>query len=438
MFLLVGLLLERNGQQMPHQIWNRLEGMCDAVQHLRTPTGRVCPYGDWDNGRTVVLDDSDVDDFRSMLCTGAVRFERGDFKAAAGAFREESLWLLGPEAPRCFEALPARPPASWDRAFADGGIYVWRTGPSAKAEYVWFKCGPFDSHTHADNLAVLYSAGGKDWLVDRGTYTYNGPWEWRTYFRGTRAHNAVVVDGFGQTLAHRAFRWLKHPRQRVYHSRSDEPFGYVAGGTDGFGHLSSPVRHDRSVLVVKGQYVIVCDALTGSGSHTYELLWHVDPAHEVTVTPDGLARTHDRDGPNLWMHAIGTADLAANVVMGQTDPIQGWHSTGYGHKCPAPTIVYRTRATGALHLVTLWTTLSDELAGHETAAASAIRLCFEPDPPEGAVLVRATAPSFDSLVCMPNPGRLSSSAFPSDRLWIESRGTVVHPFAPSAASGRQA
>ena len=420
MYLLVGLMLERNGGQMPALLWDRLEGMCDFVMRIHAPSGVVSQYGDWDSARTIPLDDISSLDFRSMLCTGAVRFQRGDLKAAAGEFREEALWLLGPDAGPRFDKLAAQPSAKLDSAHPDGGFYLWRSDWSEQAEYALFKCAPFLAHTHADNLMLLYSGRGKDWLVDRGTYIYNlfdGNWPWRTYFRGTSAHNAITVDGFSQALALRAFRWLKCPKQRVYRYHADEHFGYVAGST-AFRHLPSKVRHARSVLLVRGRYVLVLDALLARARHDYELLWHVAPEHDVRIAENGTVFTMDEDGANLWLRAIGTTRLAPRVVRGEISPVQGWHSQVYGQKEPADSVVYSTRATGPIYLVTLFT-LVDQDAG---APELGLSLDAETQAWGDHVVASVSGPGFAERVCLPNPGRLTERHFPDELLWIERNG----------------
>ena len=122
MYVLVGLFLEKNDVRMPDEIWIRLERMCDFLTHLRTPSKSICQIGDWDNGRTIVLDDSSVEDFTSMLCTGAVRFNRRELKDAAGEFREEALWLLGPTSAEAFDRLPAMRSPTLDAAHIHGGF----------------------------------------------------------------------------------------------------------------------------------------------------------------------------------------------------------------------------------------------------------------------------------------------------------------------------
>ena len=53
---------------------------------------------------------------------------------------------------------------------------------------------PLYNHGHADALSVTLSLGETPFLIDPGTYRYNGVPDWRRYFKGTRAHNTICID----------------------------------------------------------------------------------------------------------------------------------------------------------------------------------------------------------------------------------------------------
>ena len=57
------------------------------------------------------------------------------------------------------------------------------------------------THGHADALSFTFSVGGREFLVDPGTYAYYTQQAWRRYFRGTAAHNALRIDGLDQSVA---------------------------------------------------------------------------------------------------------------------------------------------------------------------------------------------------------------------------------------------
>jgi hypothetical protein len=361
MYLMVGLALERNGRRFSPSLWDRVGRMADVALRLRSPSGRVCMIGDWDNGRFVRLDDSGPDDFGPWLSTAAVAFRRGDLKTAAKAVREDTLWMCGADAEKRFDHLPAAdPPGTTGRVngrrFEEGGLVVWRPEWSTSAEYLFFKVAPFGPHSHADNLQVLYSCHGIDWLVDRGTYKYNlvGPqWRWRAYFRGTTAHSTVVVDGEGQAIAHRGFRWLRPSVQRLHRVGAGPGLAWACGVTAGYRRLTPPVMHSRTVVFSPATYLLIVDALWATGRHRYESLWQFGPGLTVAAGGSDHVQARAMNGARLDLYTAANVPLRARVVIGEEDPIQGWHSPGYGLKEPAPTALMEANGEGMVCAATL-------------------------------------------------------------------------------------
>ncbi len=336
-YLLVLRLCDRSGVPVPDEVRQRLEGMFEFVLHLRRPDGDMPSIGDWDDGRTVVLSEQALGDFAPMLSTGAVMFSRGDMAWAAGEIDEETLWWLGPKAAEDFDALRPAPPAETSRAFPDGGYFISRSDWTAQAHYAVVRNGPFDSHTHADLLNVEISAFGQPLLVDPGTYTYNGPWAWRTYFRSARAHNGLMVDGQGQTCAHRIFRWLFPPTGTTLAWHSSRHVDYYEGEHDGYRRLPGRPVHRRIVVAVRGQYWMVLDGLLGQGSHDVELPLHAHPSMTLASQTPHLRLV----GPNDVGVVIATwslTPLGVQAARGEEDPIDGWYSPGYGRRSPATTV----------------------------------------------------------------------------------------------------
>src|SRR5262249_56564995 len=56
------------------------------------------------------------------------------------------------------------------------------------------------AHGHADALAFTLSAGGREFLVDPGTYAYHTQGAWRQYFRRTSARHTGRIDGEEQAV----------------------------------------------------------------------------------------------------------------------------------------------------------------------------------------------------------------------------------------------
>src|SRR5262249_62005662 len=68
---------------------------------------------------------------------------------------------------------------------------------------------PGYGHGHADALSLSACVRGEGLLIDPGTYGYNLGEKWRRYFRSTRAHNTVTVDGLDQALQVGTFLWSR-------------------------------------------------------------------------------------------------------------------------------------------------------------------------------------------------------------------------------------
>lgn len=342
-YVIVTQLCRKSGIEVPKTVIDRLQGMFDFVLNLRRPDGGMPSIGDWDNGHTVILSEQEPTDFEPMLSTGAVLFGRPDMAWAAERIDQETIWLLGPEAGDAFVQLPAAPPSHTSRAFPQGGYFISRTGWSTEAHYAVVRNGPFDSHTHADLLNVEFSAQGSPLLVDPGTYTYNGPWAWRTYFRSGRGHNALTVDGQAQAAAHRIFRWLFPPQGRTLAWQMSQTYDYYEGEHNGFRRLPGRPIHRRAVLSVRGEYWLVLDVLLGRGLHEICLPLHFHPS--LDVRPQGNLLVASRpEGPGAMIATCASMPLTIATARGSQDPIQGWFSAGYGEKTPSVTACCRGEA----------------------------------------------------------------------------------------------
>lgn len=93
------------------------------------------------------------------------------------------------------------PPQQVDAIFPLAGYAIfrdsWRESRSfTDTVYVYFKCGFLSNyHRHDDDLMLLLSGLGEDWLVDSGSYNYQEQDPIRIYMRSNRAHNVPVIHG---------------------------------------------------------------------------------------------------------------------------------------------------------------------------------------------------------------------------------------------------
>jgi hypothetical protein len=358
-FLLLALLAGKaNGERFSPQYEARLEAMLDYVASIMDCGGNVPMFGDADDGFVLkLIPGRDVNVYKSLLAAGSILFNRGDFKLKAGALDDKTRWLLGPEADGWFAAIDAektRLPVR--QQFGEGGYYVLGCEFETKSEIrVVADAGPLGyqsiaAHGHADALSFTLSAGGRELLVDPGTYAYHTQPRWRAYFRGTSAHNTIRIDGLDQSEPGGNFMWLRKARAGCSLWLSSSQKDCFEGWHDGYLRLEDPVKHRRLIELDKGaRRLIVEDTLEMEDEHHVELLFHC--SEDCSVSADGGGYLVAREGVSARITL--PPDGAATVYQGSLSPIFGWVSREFDRRKPAPTIVWAARLRGRAVLRTV-------------------------------------------------------------------------------------
>jgi hypothetical protein len=335
-----------SGHDLGDDLWRLVTKSLDGAAALLDSRGRAPRQGDGDEGRALVLD-GECDPWAVLLSAGA---------ATVGACE----WWPGTEitlAGTLLGALANRPPVrtgrptSRPRSFPDAGLVLLRT-PAEEGPEIWCRCdgGPHGflsiaAHAHADALSVEVRHDGVDILADPGTYCYHGEPEWRHYFRSTRAHNTVCIDGRDQSVSGGPFMWTYHARTTVLRDdvQADGDQVWTAAHT-GYRKLpGSAVRHQRAVRLSDAQRTItVVDLLRTrrrTHDHTAMLAFHLGP--DVTADLDGSRARLSWVGPS----GLSAADMRLPAGLewsahrGESAPPLGWYSPAFGRRVPATTLV---------------------------------------------------------------------------------------------------
>lgn len=353
------VLAERNGIGVPSAAKERIGELLDYLVAIRRPDGTLPQIGDADGGRLMPLAGRGADDCRGVLAVAAAIFGRSDYAWAAGGNAPEVAWLLGREGCRKFDALTAAPPeAATSRLFPEGGYAIMRSGWERDAHQLLLDAGPLGcpfsgGHGHADLLSVQCATFGSARLVDPGTYCYTGEPEWRNYFRSTRAHNTVTVDGGDQAIQAGPFSWRDRPRARASQWITTPEFDFMDAAHNAYERLSDPVVHRRRVLFVKQPcYWILVDDIYGSDAHRIEQHFQFAPSLALQQR-DGWTVCSDADGRGLFLRSLAAVDLEASIREGDVDPIAGWVSPDYGVRIPSAALIYSAEVRLPLRIVTL-------------------------------------------------------------------------------------
>jgi hypothetical protein len=307
----------------------------------------------WPDGDIPLINDSDNGDHRPMLLQ------------AARLFRDPRLaWVasLGRE---------GAPPGELARYFAASGYFVLTDGwgrdaaQFARRQHVFYDCAPpgAGSHYHADLFSFCYHLNGFPLVVDPGRYTYSADpdargTDWRREFKSTAFHNTVSVDRRDQT------RYLSKSANpppgverydRARHGRKRGPDAEVTDLDWFLGKQSAWVRgtarsqeysalHTRWLVHMKRRYLFILDLVEppDRGRHEAALSFH--------LAARWLGRAALRQDGDCALLAGEGWEIRALVGAGSHAALEdGWVSTRYGVKDPAP--VLRVSRAGAGLLV---------------------------------------------------------------------------------------
>lgn len=190
---------------------------------------------------------------------------------------------------------------------------------------------PLYNHGHADALSITLSKDDKEILADPGTYRYNGAPEFRRYFKGTRAHNTITIDGLDQAVQETGFIWSHPYKTDILNISEQKDELFVKAHHDGYTRLNSPVRHKRSVLFFDKTTFLIKDTFSGEGIHDFELNYHLHPNAVCSKNYDWWQI--DNQGAKVFIRLSDELDFL--FVKGREDPLLGWYSPEYGilQKC---------------------------------------------------------------------------------------------------------
>lgn len=394
-FLLQILALGRRIRDpLPPVLHERARAALTFVSALVGPRGDVPMIGDSDDARGIPLPELSGWDFRDLLSTGAVLFDRADWMTQAGTVAEATIWLLGHDAVERFHRLgdsrAGAPSPSSSSIFTAGGYCIFKAESPALRVDTIFDVGPLGllpnaAHGHADALSVMIRINDELVLADPGTGTYFSDCAVRDWFRSTAAHNTLTIDDLDQADRFDVFKWVNPMRVDLVTSFTGEHVDYAVGRHDGYSRLRKAVTHWRHLLFVHPGSWIVIDYLDGDGEHLITSRYHFEAGTRVTKEPSGSFVTASAGtGTGLRFTFAEQADPNTRTT---ADEPASW-SDRYGSWRRSPQLLIETRRSTPAALCTF----IDAVVAGDRSSADAHRIvdCQVLRLPDGAALWRAT------------------------------------------------
>jgi hypothetical protein len=333
------VLCHINAIDIDQRYWDKLRGMIEYARAYLRPDMLAPLIGDSDSGQVFPLVRRRGDDHAYLLALGAAVFQEPRFKIASASAPEELLWILGEQGLSDFAALSTGEPAV-SQVFPDAGTYLMRHDDL----YLLFNASGAGvngrgSHGHNDALSIDVSACGSAFIVDPGSYLYTADLRERQRFRSTAYHSTVEVDDVEQNTTEEAMPFMigdeAHPR--VVSWESDLERDVLVAEHAGYLRLPQPLTHRRTVRFEKRmRFWVVEDKLSGVGTHDLVFRFHLRPALETSIRPDGTIEVCDKmNGARLLIVASGqTAEPNLEPQFSSRD---------YGAKEPSESVCWAVR-----------------------------------------------------------------------------------------------
>jgi hypothetical protein len=313
LFYTATILCQYNKIPLRDSFMKRLEKMFEFTHAYTRPDGSAPVVGDADDARLFQFSArEDFNDHRHALSIGALLFNRGDFRATAGRFTQDALWLFGGEGFEKYQRLEAPSAKPVSREFPEGGFYVMRNAES----HLFIDVGDIGmngrgGHGHNDTFSFELWCDGSPLIVDSGTYTYSADVKLRNEFRSAAAHNTLIVDG--KELADFTGLWsirTDETRPRVIRSVVESNRSVLEAEHSAYLAMPSQIIHRRQFeLVYSPLSLIITDTLKGTGSHLTESFLHFAPNVIVETAGPQKAIARNENAPYIISTGAGAISL---------------------------------------------------------------------------------------------------------------------------------
>jgi hypothetical protein len=329
------LLCRRNDVPMPASFSAKVEEATEYLMYLLKPDGTLPQLGDGCGLRVLAPTGATRLCPRTALAVGAFLFKRADMAAVSGDPEEDVFWLVGRGGVSWLKAQASAggKPAGRVKILPEGGHVIVRSGWAPVSNYVHLSFGPLGEgeqpgHGHDDILSFELDALGQRFVVDAGTYTYVHSNPLRRYFTAARGHNTIIVDADQSSRLNAGpASWCAAAGELVDAGACDD-LDWVRARHAGYADAKQGVIVERSLLVLKDEYVVVVDRVTGSGVHTIESLLHLAPELPVSVSGDSVYCRGRR--ADLQVVQVASAATGWSLHRGADGVQPGWYSEQYG------------------------------------------------------------------------------------------------------------
>ncbi|PWJ58061.1 heparan-sulfate lyase [Dyadobacter jejuensis] len=249
------------GDAFPDSFHKKIEKMCEVPMKIGLPDGTHAQFGDdW---------------------AGVPGQHANLFKKWSELFNREDFLFMATNGEQ------GHRPDQTAYALNNSGIYSLRSDWGKDAIGMVLKCGPNGGgHCQPDNGTFTLAAGGRTLMPDAGSYIYHGDPEGRKWFRQTKVHQTLTLNGKNTKYAPKLLNWKPGAHLDVLVVEN-------AGYPD--------LTHRRSVFFVDKRYFDIVDEAIGAGIGDVDIHFQLAPGKAVVNGDQGSFRSDYKEGWNIFV-----------------------------------------------------------------------------------------------------------------------------------------
>lgn len=297
-FLRTYELAKLNGieKAFPETYLKMIEKMCEVPMKLCHPDGTNAQFGDAWTGTP--------GQHSERFMEWAEKFGRDDFLFLATGGKQ------------------GRKPDSTAYALSQSGLYSMRSGWDREAVSLVLKCGPDGgSHSQPDNGTFELYAGGSILMPDAGSFIYSGDPEGRRWFRQTKVHQTLTLNGENTAYTPKLLLW-----------QPGENLDIIVVENQSYDNLS----HRRSVFFVDKRYFVIVDEAAGNATGDIDIHFQFAPGDAIFNRGNFSVASDFTEGWNVLVQTTSQPGL-------ELIEEEGWVSFQYTKKEPRPAFCYRLK-----------------------------------------------------------------------------------------------
>ncbi|MBT4403029.1 polysaccharide deacetylase family protein [Candidatus Falkowbacteria bacterium] len=265
----------------------------------------------------------------------------------AGVFNEmaqdnlEFLYILT-------QGREGKKPEELNKYYSTTGQVIMRSGWEKKTKFknefkdqtqIIFDVGPYRTkHSDFDALSFNLYSNGKTLLLDTGLYTYEDD-KFKKYFHGTRGHNTILVDGEDQKIG------------SPISGKFEQENGYVSHSAQH--NLYPQTNHQRSMILLEHDLVLIIDRLISDKKHDYEQLFHLFPGAKIEKNGTTLIARGEKEKEKLTIRQLLPENIEMSSIIGDENTGDGFCSFEYEKKVPCYTLSYKQHAQNTSYITLL-------------------------------------------------------------------------------------